>query len=200
MGSVDDDDTPAWGGAIQSALSEAGDEEDEEGINVVSSSPLSAGGATDESGTKELPYVVLLNAAVSMVKSGEISEAEFVEGVKKLDVIADNALKVYAIPAVKKDLPGKLTDHQNDIVSGLEIQLHRLKEGLALLLGYPQTKSIDDLETGLQIAIKALNDSAAIQKQADSERAAILQREKEERAKRAQKAAGAEAEDDEAEE
>lgn len=195
MGSEDDDnDVPAWGGLIQTALDEAGDEEDEEGINVVSNSPIS-GGTGGEDGAKELPYVVLLNAAVSMIKSGELSDDEFVEGVKKLDVIADNALKVYAIPAVKKDLPGKLTDYQNEIVNSLEVQLHRLKEGLGLLLGYPETRSIDDLETGLKIAVKALNDSAEIQRKADAEKADIMEREQQEKARRAQRAAGVEEDD-----
>ena len=126
--------------------------------------------------------MILLKAAVSTLKSGEISEEEFVEGVKKLDAIADNALKVYEIPAVKKDLPGKLTDHQNSIVSALEVQIHRLKEGLGLLLGYPSTKAVGDLDSGLQIAVDALNASADIQKKADTEREAIRQQEKEEKA------------------
>ena len=191
--SSDDDDAPAWGGAIQSALEEAGEEEDEdeEGINVVSTGGLSAASGANETGKEELPYVILLKAAVSTLKSGEISEEEFVEGVKKLDAIADNALKVYEIPAVKKDLPGKLTDHQNSIVSALEVQIHRLKEGLGLLLGYPSTKAVGDLDSGLQIAVDALNASADIQKKADTEREAIRQQEKEEKAKRAQKAAEA---------
>lgn len=186
-------DAPAWGGAIQSAIHEAGEEEDEEGINVVSNSGLSSGGGANEADSEELPYVVLLQAAVTMVQSGEITVEEFVEGVKKLDNIADQALKVYEIPAVKKDLPGKLTDYQNEIVSSLEVQIHRLKEGLALLLSYPASKAVGDLETGLQIAVGALHASADIQKKADAEKAAILEREKEEKAQRAQDAAAADA-------
>ena len=190
--SSDDDDAPAWGGAIQSALAEGEEEdEDEEGINVVSTGGLSAASGANETGKEELPYVILLKAAVSTLKSGEISEEEFVDGVKKLDAIADNALKVYEIPAVKKDLPGKVTDPQNSIVSVLEVQIHRLNEELGLLLGYPSTKAVGDLDSGLQIAVDALNASADIQKKADTEREAIRQQEKEEKAKRAQKAAEA---------
>jgi len=188
-------DVPAWGGAIQSAIDEAGEEEDDEGINVVSNSGLSSGSGPGEADSEELPYVVLLRAAVSMVQSGEITMDEFVEGVKKLDNIADQALKVYEIPAVKKDLPGKLTDYQNEIVSSLETQIHRLKEGLGLLLSYPASKAVDDLENGLQIAVGALHASADIQKKADAERAAILQEEKEEKAQRAQRAAAADSEE-----
>ena len=187
--SSDDDDAPAWGGAIQSALAE-GDEEEEdgEGFNVVSTGGLSTGGA-DDGGKRESPYGVLLKAAVTMIKSGEISDEEFVEGVKKLDTIADNALKIYDVPAVKKDLPGKLSEYQNQIVSSLEAELHRLKEGLGLLLSYPSTRSVDDLDTGLQIAVDALNATGAIQKQAEAERDVVRRQEKEEKAKRAQKAA-----------
>lgn len=188
-------DAPAWGGAIQSAIHDAGDEEDEEGINVVSNSGLSSGSGANEADSEELPYVVLLRAAVSTVQSGEITMDEFVEGVKKLDSIANQALKVYEIPAVKKDLPGKLTDYQNEIVSALEFQIHRLKEGLALLLSYPASKAVGDLETGLQIAVGALHASADIQKKADAERAAILQEEKEDKAQRAQRAAAADSEE-----
>jgi hypothetical protein len=188
--SSEDDDAPDWGGAITSALEEAGEEDDEEGINVVSNDGLSAtAAAASETGTKELPYVILLKAAVSTLQSGEITEAQYIEGIKKLDTIADQALKVYEIPAVKKDLPGKLTDYQNQIVAALEEQIHRLKEGLALMLSYPTTKAIGDMETGLQIAVDALNASANIQKKADTEREAIRQQEKEDKAKRAQKAA-----------
>lgn len=184
-----DDDAPDWSGALQSALEEAGEDEDEEGINVVSNDGLSTRPSTQESGTKELPYVVLLKAAVSAVLSGEISEQEYLEGVKKLDAIANQALKVYEIPAVKKDLPGKLTDYQNQIVAALEEQIHKLKEGLGLMLAYPQTKSVEDMEAGLQIAVDSLNASANIQKKADTEREAIRQKEKEDKLKRAQKAA-----------
>ena len=194
MGSDDaDQDVPAWGGAIQSAIHDAGEEDDEEGIDVLSGSGLSAtGGADDE---EELPYVILLHAAVSAIKAGQISEAEFIEGVSKLDVIADNALKVYEIPAVKKDLPGKLTEHQNDIVSGLEAEIHRLKEGLTLMLSYPSTKDVAELDAGLQLAVGAMHASAEIQKKADAERAAITEREKKEKAARAQKAAAADSDD-----
>ena len=188
--SSDDQDAPAWGGAIQSAINEAGDEEDEEPVNVVSGSGLSDDDDSDED-SDELPYVVLLRVAVAAVKSGDMSHDEFVEGVRKLDVIADNALKVYDIPAVKKDLPGKLTDYQNEIVGALEVQLHRLKEGLALLLGYPASQALGDLEQGLQLAVDAMHASADIQKKADEERAAILEEEKEEKARRARKAAAA---------
>jgi hypothetical protein len=183
-----DDDAPDWSGALQSARDEAGEDEDEEGINVVSNDGLSTRPSAQESATKELPYVVLLKAAVSAVLSGEISEQEYVEGVKKLDGIANQALKVYEIPAVKKDLPGKLTDYQNQIVAALEEQIHRLKEGLGLMLSYPQTKSVEDMEAGLQIAVDSLNASANIQKKADTEREAIRQQEKEDKLKRAQKA------------
>ena len=194
MGSDDaENDAPAWGGAIQSAIHDAGEEDDEEGIDVLSGSGLSAtGGADDE---EELPYVILLHAAVSAIKAGQISEAEFIEGVSKLDVIADNALKVYEIPAVKKDLPGKLTEHQNDIVSGLEAEIHRLKEGLTLMLSYPSTKDVAELDAGLQLAVGAMHASAEIQKKADAERAAITEREKKEKAARAQKAAAADSDD-----
>ena len=183
-------DAADWGGAITGAIHDASDEEDGEPINVVSGGGLSGSGAS-ETGENELPYVVLLQAAVTTVQTGEITMEEFVEGVGKLDAIADKALKVYEIPAVKNDLPGKLTDYQNEIVSALEVQIHRLKEGLALLLSYPSTLSVDDLETGLEIAVGALHASADIQKKADAERAAILKQEKEDKARRAHKAAAA---------
>ena len=187
-------DAPDWGGAIQSAISEGGEEDPEVGINVVAGGGLTAasGAATDG---EELPYVTLLHAAVAMVQSGEISVDEYVEGVKKLDAIADNALKIYAIPAVKKDLPGQLTDYQNSILNGLEEQIYILKEGIANLLAYPESRAIGDLETGLQQSVGALNAMAVIQQKADAERAEILKKEKEEKARRAQKAA--EADDDE---
>ena len=200
MSSVDEEtDVPAWdAGALHSAIASAGDEEeDEPGINVFANSGLpSAGGAAGASESGELPYVTLLNAAASMVQTGEITMAEYIEGVGKLDAIADNALKVYAIPAVKKDLPGKLTDHQNAIVNALEVQLHKLKEGLALMLTYPETQAIGDLQAGLEIAVGSLNASADIKKKADAEYAAIMQREKDEKARRAQKAADADSDDD----
>jgi len=190
-----EDEVPAWGGAIQSALEDASDEDDDVNLNVVSGSGL-PGVSAGEAGDKELPYVTLLKAAVTMVQSGEITMEQYVEGVSKLDAIADNALKIYAIPAVKKDLPGKLTDYQNSIVSGLEAEIHRLKEGLGRLLNYPNSQSSEDLEVGLELSVSALNTSAEIQKKADAERAAILKREKEERAGRSQQAAEAEEEEE----
>ena len=194
MGSDDaENDAPAWGGAIQSAIHNAGDEEDEAGIDVVSGSGLSDGTGPD--GEEELPYVILLHAAVAAIKAGQITDAEFIEGVSKLDVIADNALKVYEIPAVKKDLPGKLTEHQNEIVSGLEAEIHRLKEGLTLMLSYPSTRDMAELDAGLQMAVGAMHASADIQTKADAERAAITEREKQEKAARAQKAAAADSDD-----
>lgn len=191
----DEDEVPAWGGAIQSAISQAGDEEDEEGVNVVSGSGLSADGAD---GGGELPYVILLKQAVAGLKAGVLSEEQFVEGVSKLDVITDNALRVYAIPTVKKDLPGKLTDHQNEIVDALEAELHRLKEGLGLLLNYPNTKEKSDLDSGLQTCIDAMNASRDIQNEAKTEKEAIDERRKEEKARRAEAAAAAD--EDESEE
>jgi len=191
----DEEDFPAWGGAIQSAISEAGDEEDEKGINVVSGGGLSADGSPE--GLPELPYVILLRQAVAALKAGHISEEEFIGGVSKLDVVTDNALKVYAIPTVKKDLPGKLTDHQNEIVNSLEGELHKLKEGLGLLLGYPDSKEEADLNDGLQMAVDAMYASAAIQKAANAEKAAIDERKKEEKANRAAAAEAEDADDEE---
>ncbi|MBN9416426.1 MAG: hypothetical protein J0I12_13360 [Candidatus Eremiobacteraeota bacterium] len=183
----DEEEVPAWGGAIQSAISQAGDEEDEEGVNVVSGDGLTAGG----SGAGELPYVTLLKLAVAGLRSGELSEEQFIEGVSKLDVITDNALRVYAIPTVKKDLPGKLTEHQNEIVDALEVELHRLKEGLTLLLNFPSTKNQGDLDTGLQTCIDAMNASRDIQSEAKIEKAAIDERKRDEKARRAEAAAAA---------
>ncbi len=193
MGSQDEDNEVLdVGAAIQGVLSRNTDDEDEDEprLDVLSSGGLGVSGAQAESG--DLPYVVLLKAAVSMVKSGELSMDEYVEGVKKLDVIADNALKVYSIPAVKTDLPGKLSDHQNSIVNSLEAELHRMKEGLGILLNYPNTQALGDLEKGLDTAVSAMNAMAKIQTQADNEYAAIMRREKEDKARRAQKAAEAE--------
>ncbi|MBX3165810.1 MAG: hypothetical protein KF760_00305 [Candidatus Eremiobacteraeota bacterium] len=192
---TDEEEVPAWGGAIQSAISQAGDEEDEEGVNVVSGGGLSGEGV-DESG--ELPYVILLKQAVAGLKAGVLTEEQFVEGVSKLDVITDNALRVYAIPTVKKDLPGKLTDHQNEIVNALEVELHRLKEGLTVLLNYPNTQDQADLDSGLQTCIDAMNASRDIQKEAKIEKEAIDERKKEEKARRAQAAEAAD--EDESEE
>lgn len=187
-------DVPDWGSAVQGAIARAGetdeDEDEEPRLDVVSGAGLPAGGA--QAGTEELPYVGLLKAAVSMVKTGELSIDDYVEGVKKLDVIADNALKVYAIPAVKTELPGKLSEHQNSIVSALEVEIHRMKEGLALLLGYPETRALGDLETGLQTTVSAMNAMAGIQKKADAEYSRIMEQEKQDKARRAQQAAEAE--------
>lgn len=186
---VDDAD---WG-ALESVLADADDAEDEEnepGIDVISNTGLPTG-ADAHADSKELPYVTLINAAVSMVKSGELSMEEYVGGVSKLDAVADNALKVYSIPAVKKDLPGKLTEDQNAIMGALETEIHRLKEGLALLLAYPETKSLDDLEVGRETSVSALNAMAEVQKKAEAERVRIAQKEKEDKARRAQKAAEA---------
>jgi len=193
MASDEEEDGPSWGNAIQGAISDAEGEDDEVGINVVSGAGLSGDGS--ESG--ELPYVTLLKLAVGGLKSGQLSEEEFVEGVSKLDVITDNALRVYAIPTVKKDLPGKLTDHQNEIVNALEAELHRLKEGLTILLNFPETQNPEDLEVGLQTCIDAMNASRDIQKAAKIEKAAIDARKAEEKAKRAQAAEAAD--DDESE-
>ncbi len=189
----DEEEVPAWGGAIQSAIDQAGDEEDGEGVNVVSGSGLAADGA---SASGELPYVILLKQAVAGLKAGVLSEDQFVEGVSKLDVITDNALRVYAIPTVKKDLPGKLTDHQNEIVSALEVELHRLKEGLTVLLNYPNTKDKSDLDSGLQTCIDAMNASRDIQTAALTEKEAIDERKKEEKTRRAEAAAAADEDDD----
>lgn len=193
MSSEGEDKAADWSGALQGAISEASDEEDPSGIDVVSSGGLSGSSAAAESDSSELPYVVLLHAAARTVQSGEITPEEFIEGLGKLDAIADNALKIYAIPAVKNDLPGKLTDHQNAIVNALEVELHNLKKGLALMLTYPESKAVGDLEAGLKIAVGALNASNEIKKKADAEKAAIYQREEDEKAERARKAAAADA-------
>ena len=187
-----EEDGPAWGNAISSAISDAEGEVDEEGINVVA-----GGGLSNDGASGELPYVTLLKLAVGGLKSGQLSEEEFVEGVSKLDVITDNALRVYAIPTVKKDLPGKLTDHQNQIVNALEAELHRLKEGLTILLNYPETRNPEDLDVGLQTCIDAMNASRDIQKEAKAEKAAIDARKAEEKAKRAQAAEAADEDDSE---
>lgn len=190
----EEENLPDLGAAIQGALAEAADTEDDDEpqLNVVSSGGLPEG-ASPHANSGELPYVVLLKAAVAMVQTGELSMDEYVEGVMKLDVIADNALKVYAIPAVKKDLPGKLSDHQNSIVDGLEAEIHRMKEGLGILLTYPETRAVGDLQTGLETAVSAMNNMAKIQKAADKEYAAIVERQQADKARRAQQAAEAEA-------
>lgn len=183
-------DAGDWSGALQGAITED-QEDDPQGIDVVSNAGLTAGAAAAEAESGELPYVVLLHAAARTVQSGEITTEEFIEGLGKLDAIADNALKIYAIPAVKNDLPGKLTEYQNSIVNGLEVELHNLKKGLALMLTYPESRAVGDLEAGLAMAVNALNASNDIKKKADSEHAAIMQREKDEKARRAQQAAQA---------
>ena len=186
------DDAPDWGGAVINALHDADDEEeDEEGINIVSQSGL-VPGASDPG---ELPNVILIRQAVEAIKAGAITPEQFVEGVKKLDAVADNALKLYAIPAVKQDLPGKLTDHQNNLWSGLEAEIRKLKEGLGLMMAYATNNSIDDLDTGAEMAIKSLKDSVKVQKKAVAEYEAIVEREKAEKAQRAAKAAAANAEE-----
>ncbi len=190
----DEEESPSWGAAIQGAISKAEGEEDEEGVNVVSGGGLSGDGS-DASG--ELPYVTLLKLAVGGLKSGQLSQEEFLEGVSKLDVITDNALRVYAIPTVKKDLPGKLTDHQNEIVNALEAELHRLKEGLTILLSFPETQSREDLDIGLQTCIDAMNASRDIQKEAKTEKAAIDAHKAEEKARRAQAAEAADEDESE---
>ena len=82
------DDAPDWGGAVINALHDADDtEEDEEGINIVSQSGLAAAGGDPG----ELPNVVLIRQAVEAVKAKVITPEQFVEGVKKLDAVADNA-------------------------------------------------------------------------------------------------------------
>ncbi len=183
--SENDDD---WG--FSSAIARAKEEADDApGINVVSNSGVGAGAAANAA--KELPYETLLNAAVSMVKTGKLTMEEYVAGVKKLDVIVDNALKVYAIPAVKKDIPGKLDEHQAGILNGLEAETRNMKAGLTRMLAYPETMSSDDLDGGHKQAVAAMHAIDAIQKKADAEKARLDQAHKEEKAKRAQKAAGA---------
>lgn len=181
-----------WSGALQGAISD-NEEEDPESIDVVSNTGLSGGGAAGSAGSEELPYVVLLHAAARTVQSGEISHDEFKEGLGKLDAIADNALKIYAIPAVKNDLPGKLTDYQNNLMAALETELHNLKRGVALMLTYPDTRSVPDLQEGLRIAVAALNTANEVKKKADTEKAAIEERQAEDKARRAQQAAEADA-------
>ena len=192
--SSESEELAAWGEALGNVLANRNENEDDDepNLDVLSDGGLPAKGAAAPN-KDDLPYVVLLKAAVTMVKSGELSMDEYVEGVKKLDVIADNALKIYSIPAVKTDLPDKLEDHQYSIVTSLEAQIHKMKKGLGILLSYPETQAAGDLETGLETAVSAMNAIGQIQKQADAERARILEQEKEEKAKRAQKAAEAEA-------
>jgi len=187
----EDTDDLDLGAAIQSAR--ANQEDDEQKVDVVQRGGLDER-AVEYGNPDDLPYVKLLKAAVALVKTGELSMEEYVEGVGKLDAIADNALKLYAIPAVKKDLPGKLTEHQNSLVGGLEAQIYKMKEGLEILLSYPETQAVGDLEVGLQTAVSAMNEIDRIQGAADAERDRIQEEEREEKARRAQKAAEAEAE------
>ena len=187
----EDTDDLDLGAAIQSAR--ANQDEDEQKVGVVQRGGLDER-AVEYGNPDDLPYVKLLKAAVALVKTGELSMEEYVEGVGKLDAIADNALKLYAIPAVKKDLPGKLTEHQNSLVGGLEAQIYKMKEGLEILLSYPETQAVGDLEVGLQTAVSAMNEIDRIQGAADAERDRIQEEEREEKARRAQKAAEAEAE------
>ncbi len=182
-----DDD---WG--LGSAISNAKEEADDgPGVNVVSNSGLSAGGAGAKAASGELRYVTLLNAAVEMVKTGKLSMEEYTAGVKKLDVICDNALKLYNIPALKKELPGKMDEHQTGILNGLERETRNMKAGLTRLLAYPETKSSADLEEGHKQAVDAMWAIDRIQKEADAEKARLDEKHKEEKAKRAQRAAGA---------
>lgn len=181
-----DDD---WG--LGNAIANAKEEDDDgPGVNVVSNSGLTGDAAAAKAG-RELKYVTLLNAAVSMVKTGKLSMEEYAAGVKKLDVICDNALKVYDIPALKKELPGKLDEHQSAIFFGLEAETRNMKAGLTRMLAYPQTNSSDDLEEGHKQAVAAMWAIDAIQKQADAEKARLDEVKKQEKAARAQKAAGA---------
>lgn len=186
-----DDDDLDLGAAIQSAKDTPDD--DTEKVDVVHSGGLEAR-SVEYGEPGDLPYVKLLKAAVALVKTNELSIEEYVEGVKKLDAIADNALKLYAIPAVKKDLPDKLDEHQNALVGGLEAQIHKMKKGLTILLSYPETQAVGDLDVGLETAVSAMNEIGRIQKAADAEAERIQQQEQEDKARRAQQAAEAEAE------
>ena len=80
------------------------------------------------------------------------------------------------------------------MVGGLEAQIYKMKEGLEILLSYPETQAVGDLEVGLQTAVSAMNEIDRIQGAADAERDRIQEEEREEKARRAQKAAEAEAE------
>jgi len=193
----EDKDGPDWGGALQSAISEGGGEEDGPPLNVVANAGLSGLGAPAAAEPGELQYVTLLKAAVAMVKTGEISVEQYVEGVEKLRVINENALKIYQIPAVKKELPSKLTEHQYKIVMDLEEELYKQKAGLEKLLGWQETQAIDDLETGLEEAVAAMNRMHEIKNRADTEKAAIAEREKDEKARRAKALADADLAEDE---
>ena len=185
----DSDQEDDWG--LGNAIANAKEEDDDgPGVNVVSNSGLSGNAGAAKAG-KELKYVTLLNAAVSMVKTGKLSMEEYAAGVKKLDVICDNALKVYDIPALKKELPGKLDEHQSAIFFGLEAETRKMKAGLTRMLAYPQTNSSDDLEEGHKQAVAAMWAIDTIQTQADTEKARLDEVKKQEKAARAQKAAGA---------
>lgn len=179
-----------WSGALQGAITDDL-EEDPASISVVSGEGLGGGGAAGDGGG-ELPYVTLLHAAARTVQLGEITHAEFIEGIGKLDAIADNGLKIYQIPALKNDLAGKVTEHQLGIFKALEVELHNLKRGLALMLTYPETGDAGDLNAGLQIAVNALNTSNDIKKKADAEKARIDAAAEEDKARRAAQAGAAE--------
>lgn len=182
------DDDWGLGSAISSAKTAA---DDGPGVNVVSNSGLSAGASAKKPAAGELRYVTLLNAAVDMVKTGKLSMEEYTAGVKKLDVICDNALKLYNIPALKKDIPSKMDENQLLILNGLEAETRNMKAGLTRLLAYPESRSSADLEEGHKQAVDAMWAIDRIQKKADAEKARLDQKHKEEKAKRAQKAAGA---------
>jgi hypothetical protein len=179
-----------WGAAVMSALHHAEGEDDQEGINFVSGG---GGLATAVGGAEGGGSVAALQDATTAIKSNEISMDEFVTVVGKVQTVANNALKLYAIPAVRKDLPGKLTEKQNELWLALEAQLLLIKEGTETMLAYATNSQIGELESGLDTVVKALKSAADIQKQADAEYAAIMEREKEEKAARAQKAAEANA-------
>jgi len=179
-----------WGAAVMSAIHSDG-EDDQEGINFVSGGGGFGAAAGAEGGQQEMKSVADLQEATSAIKSNEISMEEFVNVVQKVQKVANNALKLYAIPAVKKDLPGKLTEKQNELWAGLETQLLRVKEGTETMLAYATNHQIGELEAGLETTVQGLKAAVDIQKQADAEYAVIMEREKEEKAERARKAAEA---------
>lgn len=191
---VDEDkDVPDWGGALQSAISDEG-EDDPAPMNVVANAGLSGVTAAAAAEDGELKYVTLLKAAAAMVKTGEITVDEYVEGVGKLLAINENALKIYQIPAVKKELPTKLTEHQYKIVMALEGELYKQKEGLERMLSWPQTQAIDDLDGGLEEAVGAMIRMQDIKAAADTEKASIDAKEKEDKARRVAQARAADEE------
>lgn len=189
----EDKDGPDWGGALQSAISEEG-EEDTPPLNVVANTGVPGQTAAGSEGDGELQYVTLLKAAVAMVKTGEITVDQYVEGVNKLVAINENALKIYQIPAVKKELPHKLTEHQYKIVLDLEEELYKQKAGLEKLLAWTESQAIDDLDTGLEEAVGAMNRMHLIKNRADTEKAAIQEKEKEDKARRVAQARAADEE------